>query len=237
MSLLYNAKNTTESINNIYENIDINNIYKEKYNDNILIYKDNLLFYVINNIYKIDNLKPSFVKIITKNSNTLKKHEKFLRLNNFKLLKTFKQMILKNENLNPIKFNFIQKSSLNDLEECYNFLTDIFKYEFELFYNKEKFKNYINNILIYKENNRICGVLLYNNTMNYHTQLEYIAVKNNLKYKNIAYALLNSFFLENQNTKFYKLFVDIKNTKAINFYKKSNFIFKEIELRLYKNFL
>lgn len=235
MSLFDNTKNTNESISNIYENM--NNIYQEKYNDNTLIYKDNLLFYIINNICKIDNLKPSFVKIITKNLDVLERHEKFLQLNNFKLLKTFKQMILKNENLNPIKFNFIQKLSLSDLEECYNFLLNIFKYEFELFYNKEKFKNYINNILIYKENNRICGVLLYNNTINYHAQLEYIAVKNNLKYKNIAYALLNSFFLENQNKKFYKLFVDTKNTKAINFYKKSNFAFKEVKLRLYRNFL
>ncbi|EAH7586084.1 GNAT family N-acetyltransferase, partial [Campylobacter lari] len=66
---------------------------------------------------------------------------------------------------------------------------------------------------------------------------EYIAIKNSLNYKNVAYALLNSFFLENQNKNFYKLFVDIENTKAINFYKKSNFIFKEVELRLYRNFL
>ncbi|MBF7048366.1 hypothetical protein IY889_01210, partial [Campylobacter volucris] len=102
MSLFNNTKNTNESISNIYENM--NNIYQEKYDDNTLIYKDNLLFYIINNICKIDNLKPSFVKIITKNLDVLERHEKFLQLNNFKLLKTFKQMILKNENLNPIKF-------------------------------------------------------------------------------------------------------------------------------------
>ncbi|EOY5111993.1 GNAT family N-acetyltransferase, partial [Campylobacter lari] len=186
---------------------------------------------------KINNLKPSFVKIITKNSNILEEHEKFLQLNDFKLLKTYKQMILKNDKLAPIKFDFIQKPSLNDLEECYNFLINIFKYEFELFYNKKKFKDYIENILIYKENNRICGILLYDNIISYHSQLEYIAIKNSLNYKNVAYALLNSFFLENQNKNFYKLFVDIENTKAINFYKKSNFIFKEVELRLYRNFL
>ncbi|MCH3688986.1 GNAT family N-acetyltransferase, partial [Campylobacter lari] len=196
-----------------------------------------LLFYIINNTSKINNLKPSFVKIITKNSNILEEHEKFLQLNDFKLLKTYKQMILKNDKLAPIKFDFIQKPSLNDLEECYNFLINIFKYEFELFYNKKKFKDYIENILIYKENNRICGILLYDNIISYHSQLEYIAIKNSLNYKNVAYALLNSFFLENQNKNFYKLFVDIENTKAINFYKKSNFIFKEVELRLYRNFL
>ncbi|EAK5890400.1 hypothetical protein A0N72_07575, partial [Campylobacter lari] len=109
MKLFDNVKNTTKSISNIYENIDTNNVYLEQYNNNTLIYKDNLLFYIINNTSKINNLKPSFVKIITKNSNILEEHEKFLQLNDFKLLKTYKQMILKNDKLAPIKFDFIQK--------------------------------------------------------------------------------------------------------------------------------
>ncbi|MCH3695649.1 hypothetical protein [Campylobacter lari] len=48
MKLFDNVKNTTKSIGNIYENIDTNNVYLEQYNNNTLIYKDNLLFYIIN---------------------------------------------------------------------------------------------------------------------------------------------------------------------------------------------
>lgn len=212
-----------------------NNYFLQQENDNLFFLNKKILFYFINKI-KQYNLQPSFVRLIGNHEKYFKKHEYFLKLNNFKCCGIFKQMTLKNENLTPIKFDFINKPSIDEATECYDFLNSNFKYEFNLFYQRNNFQKYINNILYYKENNQICGVLLHTNIFN-NAILDYIVIKPNLKYKNIGYALLNHFFLENKNAKFYKLYVNINNTKAINFYKRSNFVFSnKTELRIYRNF-
>ncbi|QKF57890.1 putative acetyltransferase [Campylobacter ornithocola] len=217
-----------------YNNISQKDSLIQKDKNNFFFYDNKLLFYFVNDIKKY-NLKPSFVKLIGNNEKYFLKHEEFLALNDFKLYQTFKQMTLKNENLNFFKFEFIKKPVLEDIEECYNFLSDVFKHEFNLFYKKQNFQRYINNILIYKENNKIRGILFYSSHLNY-AYLDYIATQKNLRYKYISYALLNHFFIENKDKKFYKLFVNIDNFKAINFYKRSNFNFTKLELRFYKNY-
>ncbi|MCV3376779.1 MULTISPECIES: GNAT family N-acetyltransferase [unclassified Campylobacter] len=211
-----------------------NNYFFQQENNSFFFLNKKLLFYFINEI-KQYNLKPSFIRLIGNQEKYFEKHQLFLKLNNFKCFQVFKQMILKNENLIPIEFDFIKKPTIDETAECYDFLNNNFEYEFNLFYQKNNFKKHINNILYYKENGKICGVLLYSNILN-NAILDYIAVKPNLKYKNVAFALLNHFFLENTKAKFYKLYVDINNTKAIKFYKKSNFKFNKTEIRFYRNF-
>ncbi|OCX43568.1 hypothetical protein A7X81_01015 [Campylobacter ornithocola] len=230
----FTIHNCYEYKNIFLKKATIDNYFLQQENGNFFVYNKKLLFYFINEI-KQYNLKPSFVRLIGNQEKYFEKHNYFLKLNNFECFQILKQMSLRNENLTPIQFEFIKKPTIDETIECYNFLNDIFKYNFNLFYQKNNFKKYINNILCYKEDNKICGVLLYTNILN-HTILDYIAIKSDLKHNNIAYALLNHFFIENKNAKFYKLYVDINNAKAINFYKKSNFTFNKIELRFYRNF-
>ncbi|ECK7151627.1 GNAT family N-acetyltransferase, partial [Campylobacter coli] len=53
---------------------------------------------------------------------------------------------------------------------------------------------------------------------------------------NVAFALLNHYFAANTQNKFFKLFVEEKNQKAINFYKRAGFCFNHINLKFYRNF-
>ncbi|EAH8394356.1 GNAT family N-acetyltransferase, partial [Campylobacter coli] len=50
------------------------------------------------------------------------------------------------------------------------------------------------------------------------------------------FALLNHYFAANTQNKFFKLFVEEKNQKAINFYKRAGFCFNHINLKFYRNF-
>ncbi|EFP2180708.1 GNAT family N-acetyltransferase, partial [Campylobacter coli] len=93
----------------------------------------------------------------------------------------------------------------------------------------------ISDILIYKENQKIRAALIYTQTLNTNF-LDFIAVDRNLKHKNVAFALLNHYFAANTQNKFFKLFVEEKNQKAINFYKRAGFCFNHINLKFYRNF-
>ncbi|EIX0918407.1 GNAT family N-acetyltransferase, partial [Campylobacter jejuni] len=105
-----------------------------------------------------------------------------------------------------------------------------------LFYFSQKnLEEKISDILIYKENQKIRAALIYTQTLNANF-LDFIAVDRNLKHKNVAFALLNHYFAANTQNKFFKLFVEEKNQKAINFYKRAGFCFNHINLKFYRNF-
>ncbi len=206
----------------------------QKIEDNFLFFNKNILYFFINNDEIIFNIKKSLIKIVEKNEINFKKYEKFLTNNGFCLDKIFKQMNLKNQNLNIMNFDFIHNAEQKDIDEIYSFFEKYFSYEFTYFFNKNELLQKLHEILIYKENETIRGACMFSKSFN-AAYLDYIAVDKNLKYKNIAFGLLNHFFKANLDKAFFKLFVNITNEKAINFYQRNNFSFNKIELRFYRN--
>lgn len=237
----FKLNNCNDSFNLIKEKIRNKQFNLQKScNDNFFFYDntDNLTYYFVNDL-KNYNLEPSYVKIFTKTQTQSLKHFEFLEINHFKELLSHKEMVLKNENLitplhTSLLFPFISNALYEDSEELYHFFTKYFE-KYLFYFPKESLKNKIKDIFIYKENEKICGALIYTQTLN-TAFLDFIAVDRNLKHKNVAFALLNHYFSKNQQSKFFKLFVDEKNEKAVNFYKRAGFDFKPTRLKFYKNF-
>ncbi|MFQ6343063.1 GNAT family N-acetyltransferase [Campylobacter sp. VTCC 70190] len=210
-------------------------VLQKKENHNFFFYNltDGLLYYFVNDLQDF-NLKANHIKILSKTNKQLLQHNEFLKLNHFKEILNHKQMILSQENIHPIPFSFISQAFYEDSKELYSFFRKYFdKYLF--YFSQESIEKKIPNILVYKENQKICGALIYTQTFNTNF-LDFIAVDRNLKYKNVAFALLNHYFLANTQNKFFKLFVEEKNEKAINFYQRAGFVFNDINLKFYRNF-
>ncbi|HEB8062235.1 TPA: GNAT family N-acetyltransferase, partial [Campylobacter coli] len=132
-------------------------------------------------------------------------------------------------------FDHIKQAEKKDCQECYDFFKVFFDTNYLFLANPKNLEILNKNILVYKEQGVISGALFY--TQSFQTAfLDFIAVKQGLKYKNIAFALLNHYFSINKENKFFKLFVEEKNEKAINFYKKAGFVFNGISLEFYKKF-
>lgn len=228
-------------LHNCYESIeyfiekakDGNFLLKEK-NGSYFFYNNKVLFFFINK-YKKFFLRNSYIRILGKNENYFLKYENFLQPNNFKPYHFLQQMTLKNKQFSLNTYDFIQKPQKQDLDDIYNFFINFFDNKYLFCFSKKDLLIHINNILIYKENGIICGGLFYSKMLN-NAVLEFIAVKPNLKYKNVAYALLCHFFIENKKVNFFKLFADKNNPKAINFYARSGFTFTDVQARFYRNF-
>ncbi|EAK5748242.1 GNAT family N-acetyltransferase [Campylobacter lari] len=226
--------NCYESIEYFLEKAKDGNFLLEEENKNYFFYNNKALFFFLNE-YKKFFLKNSYIRILGKNENYFLKYKNFLQLNNFRPYHFLQQMTLKNKQPTLNTYDFIQKPQKHDLDDIYNFFISFFDNKYLFCFSKKDLLIHLDNILIYKENNTICGGLFYSRMLN-NAVLEFIAVKPNLKYKNVAYALLCHFFKENENVNFYKLFADKKNSKAINFYTRSGFTFTETQARFYRNF-
>ena len=64
--------------------------------------------------------------------------------------------------------------------------------------------------------------------------LDFIAVRENLAHKNIAFLLMNAFCGLNKEMKFYQLFVRNDNERAIKFYQRFGFEFQNTKLEFYE---
>lgn len=226
--------NYYENIHKLKDKIDKNEIHLIQNKNNFFFYEKQKLYFFINQFDNF-NLKPSYVGIFNKKENDLAKYDSFLKKNHFKIHQNFLQMSLKNENLQILFFDYIKQAEKKDCQECYDFFKVFFDTNYLFLVNPKNLENLNKNILVYKEQGVISGALFY--TQSFQTAfLDFIAVKQGLKYKNIAFALLNHYFSINKENKFFKLFVEEKNEKAINFYKKAGFIFNGMNLKFHKNF-
>lgn len=208
-------------------------------NGNFFFYNkaDALVYYFINDIKKYD-LKANYIKILGR-MDTFLKHGKFLKLNNYQKIISHKEMKIK-INHNFEKFYFIQTAQTNDFLQIYTFLKKYFpKYLF--YFSPQMLRDKIHEILVYKENNVICGALVY--TQNFNSSfLDFIAVDSNLTRKNIGFALLSSYLSQFSKNTYCKLFVDESNLKVINFYKRAGYLWvgdieeSIVRLNFYKNF-
>lgn len=229
-------------LSNCYDNFDaiMDKILKQEFilqqneNNNFFFFNqvDGLLYYFVNDLQEY-NLKANHIKILSKTDKRFLQHDDFLKLNHFKPILHYKQMILKKEEKSE-EFTFISKALLEDSEEIYSFFRQYFdKYLF--YFSQKSIEEKISDILVYKENEKICGALIYTQTFN-AAFLDFMAVNRNLKHKNVAFALLNHYFLVNVKNKYFKLFVEEKNEKAIRFYQRAGFVFNDINLKFYRNF-
>lgn len=226
--------NYYQELQKLKEKFNQNEIILQKYGENFFFYENQRLYFFINE-NKNFNIKPSYAGIITKGKNTLEKYQDFLEKNHFIIHQKFLQMSLKNHNLQNKSFDFISQALSKDSRELYDFFKAFFNTNYLFHFNTKHLQDLHQNVLIYKEKGRICGALLFNTS--FHTAfLEFIAVNPNLQYKNVAFALLCGYFSKNQQSQFFKLFVDEKNEKAIHFYKRAGFEFNSTVLQFYRNF-
>ncbi|HEC1873978.1 TPA: GNAT family N-acetyltransferase [Campylobacter jejuni] len=231
----FKLSNYYDNFNLIQEKILKQELILEKHENNHFFFFnriDGLLYYFINDLQDYV-LKAYYIKILSKVPKHVL-HDKFLKLNHFKKILNHKQMILQKDKIKLQKFTFISKALHKDNKELYSFFRKYF--DLYLFYFSQKnLEEKIPNILVYKENEKIHAALIYTQTLNANF-LDFIVVDRNLKHKNVAFALLNHYFAANTQNKFFKLFVEEKNEKAINFYKRAGFCFNHINLKFYRNF-
>ncbi|HEA7244622.1 TPA: GNAT family N-acetyltransferase, partial [Campylobacter coli] len=219
----FKLSNYYDNFGTIEEKILKQEFILQKYkNNNFFFFNrvDNLLYYFINDLQNF-NLKANYIKILTKTDKQLLQHNDFLKLNHFKEILNYKQMILKKDEIKLKKITFISKASHEDSKEIYSFFRKYFD-PYLFYFSQKNLEEKIPNILVYKENQKIRAALIYTQTLNANF-LDFIAVDRNLKHKNVAFALLNHYFAANTQNKFFKLFVEEKNQKAINFYKRAGF--------------
>lgn len=231
----FKLSNYYDNFNLIQEKILKQELILEKHeNNNFFFFNriDGLLYYFINDLQDYV-LKAYYIKILSKVPKHVL-HDKFLKLNHFKKTLNYKQMILQKDKIKLKKFTFISKALHEDSKELYSFFRKYF--DLYLFYFSQKnLEEKIPNMLVYKENEKFHAALIYTQTLNANF-LDFIVVDRNLKHKNVAFALLNHYFAANTQNKFFKLFVEEKNEKAINFYKRAGFCFNHINLKFYRNF-
>ncbi len=228
--------NTKESLSIIKEKISKKELLILKKEDKSFFFynkEQNLLFYFLNELKKYD-LPKFYIKIIEKNEKELLKHEHFLELNSFNLLFKHKEMSLKNEGLTNPSFDFIKEAKKDDDKELHSFFSKYFTKEL-FYFSRAELRKKSDEILLYKENESIKAALIFSKNIN-SAYLDFIAVDKDLKYKNVAYALLSTFFAKNKQSKFFKLFVELSNQRAINFYKRAKFEYRDRILNFYKNF-
>lgn len=230
--LLSNVKENISFIKEKFSKKEWNLLFK---NDKSYFFYDekNLLYYFLNEI-KAFKLDKSFVKILAKNEKELSKHLSFLELNSFKPLFLHKEMSLKNEGLKELNFSFIREAKKGEIDEIFGFFSKFFSKEL-FYFSKKDLEKKAGEILVYEEDKSIKGALIYSKNIN-SSFLDFIAVDKELRHKNAAFALLSSFFSKNKGSKFFKLFVELSNKRAKNFYERANFTYKESILNFYKNF-
>ncbi|KAA6227442.1 GNAT family N-acetyltransferase [Campylobacter sp. LR185c] len=243
MSLFDELLSTFEKgflLSNFYESLaslKSQNFSIQKEGNNFFIYEKNLhLMYFFINENKKFKLKNTHLKLLAKNK-AFDKFKEFLQINNFSNFRNFTQMILKNEKITIPNFNMTSFAELNQVAEIKAFLGEFFSLEYLFYFSEEELKEKIlqNEVLIYTEDKLIKGALIFSKHLN-SVFLDFIAVSKDLKNKKASFALLCDFINLNKEVLNFKLFVDDTNEKAINFYKRSNFINTNINLAFYRNF-
>ena len=222
------------SLDDLRKNLQNGNLKLEKNGDNFIFYQKlpKLMWYFANE--KLQCKKDFFVKILSKNENFLDKEEEFLKQGGFEKFKHFKEMKKNSEFILNSNQNTVF-SSVDDklIKKIHAFLSRFFDPNFLLFYDekalKEKFAK--NEAFVLLKEGQIQGVLVFSLNLN-STMLDFIAVDEHLKDRYTALTLLNAFF--ETKARFFKLFVEANNQKAIDFYLKNGFEFTQSKLLFYK---
>ena len=142
-----------------------------------------------------------------------------------------------------INIEILKNNHLSEIESLINNEKGEFKEYSNLGWSYKNIKNHLikkNNISIgYFIRNKICAILLAEKILGYdkpELEIHLIYVSRDNRNKNIGSELLN-YLQKNKNIlnicKFY-LEVSEKNTKAIRFYEKNNFVFFKIRHNYYK---
>ncbi len=89
-------------------------------------------------------------------------------------------------------------------------------------------------------NNKICGILIgekIENQINFDLDIHIIFVSNNYRRKKIGSKIMNFIESNNNFTKISKIFLEVseKNSEAIKFYEKNNFVFLKFRHNYYKD--
>lgn len=227
----FELSNCIENLSFLEEQFICKNITLERDEENFFIYDRHLFLYYFLRQIKPFPLKKSFVKILGKNPTWLKQNENFLKLNGFSELIKHNQMHLLSPSFTPQNYPFICKAKMSDLDELKDFFSYFFDPRYLFIFSKKELEAKLNQCLIYKEDGKICGALLYTQILN-GLYLDFIAVRENLAHKNVAFALLNTLLKTHKAP--IKLFVDRLNQKAIAFYERAGFIYTKNEFNFYQ---
>ena len=222
------------SLDDLRKNLQNGNLGLEKSGNNFIFYQKlpKLMWYFANE--KLECKKDFFVKILSKNENFLDKEDEFLKQGGFEKFKHFKEMKRSNDFILNSNQNAVFPSVDDKLiKKIHAFLSRFFDPNFLLFYDekalKEKFAK--NEAFVLLKEGQIQGVLVFSLNLN-STMLDFIAVDEHLKDRYTALTLLNAFF--KTKARFFKLFVEANNQKAIDFYLKNGFEFTQSKLLFYK---
>lgn len=242
--------NNYESLSEIKAKIESEIYQLTKINDNFFITQKhmNLLTFFVNEPEKDFKFKDKFVKIIAKKESDFAKFTPFFTTNHFKEFEIYQQMRLEAGKFSLEKarnflkdFTLLSLAKADEIELLEEFLTRFFSPKYLFYFSDEELKSKAKSgeIMLYKESvqdlkTQIKGALIFSKSLN-SAMLDFIAVDSNLTHKNAAFALLSAFCAMNESAKFYQLFVRVDNQKAINFYQKSGFEFKNVSLKFYKN--
>ncbi|EOI6144711.1 hypothetical protein ACMU5N_000482 [Campylobacter coli] len=184
--------------------------------DKFLYEKDTkLMHYFINENIKF-KLKLSYIKIMFKNEKDLKKHKNFLEKNHFCLEQKNTQMVLKNENLQLSKFDFIDKVKKSNYKKIYSFLLNFFNPNSTLNFSVIKSTLKENNNILHNEESKIIkSVLIFNTDLSESYLKKITVIKESLEHKKHNLYIFKSFFIENQKASFSNFLLEMINEKAI----------------------
>ena len=222
------------SLDDLRKNLQNGNLGLEKSGNNFIFYQKTpkLMWYFANE--KLKCKKDFFVKILSKNENFLDKEDEFLKQGGFEKFKHFKEMKKNNDFILNSTQNAVFTSVDDKLvKKIHAFLSRFFDPNFLLFYDEKALKQKFakNQAFVLLKEGQIQGVLVFSLNLN-STMLDFIAVDEHLKDKYSALTLLNAFF--KTRARFFKLFVEANNQKAIDFYLKNGFEFTQSKLLFYK---
>ena len=228
-------QNSLESLSNLEQGLKEKRLVLEQIENNFFFFHQNLKLvdFFVNDI-KDFKLRGKIIKILAKNENGFTKFKPFLKLNNFEKIQSFKQMKLLNLSLDYEKSELLEFARAEDLSEISNFFAPFFDPKFLFHFSKQdlRLKALRNEILLYKEKQIKAG-LIFSKNLN-SAMLDFIAVRENLAHKNIAFLLMNAFCGLNKEMKFYQLFVRNDNERAIKFYQRFGFEFQNTKLEFYE---
>lgn len=227
------------SLDNLERNLLAKEFSLEKTGQNFIFYQQmpRLAWYFANERLKCK--KDYCLKILSKSEAFLQKQDEFLKQSAFMKFAEFKEMkkVGQDSKISLLNAEFVDTLKNSNLlaKKLYAFLSRFFNPKFLLFYDeKALYKKLIKNeAFVLLKNDEIAGALVFSVNLN-SAMLEFIAVDESLKDKFMALSLLNAFFKANEKAKIFKLFVEISNQKAINFYLKNGFEFSQSKLLFYK---
>ncbi|TQR33866.1 N-acetyltransferase [Campylobacter sp. MIT 99-7217] len=228
------VQNSLESLANLEEGLREKRFILKQSGDNFFFFHQGLklLDFFVNDL-KDFKLKPCFIKLVSRSD--FSKFEPFLSANSFKFKESFRQMRLENKNLSLKEFDFLSLAEPKQAEEILNFFEPFFNPLYLFYFSKKHLAKKAENkeIILYKEEGLIKAGLIFSSFLN-SASLDFIAVKKDLRHKNVAFALMNALCLSNKKSPFFQLFVRSDNERAIKFYERFGFSFAKTELKFYE---